>query len=70
LNLGNIPLPDRRFIEEAAAGAGLALLTFARHIVPPREDQPILGSIFDTIQDLCKNNDRIGQRRPAKEKTQ
>ena len=61
-----LPVPDRRFCEEAAAGVGLFSLTFARHCPPPPVDRPWLCAIFDTIQDLCKNNDRIGQRRVEK----
>jgi hypothetical protein len=54
---------DHRGIAEILGGVGFAALAFARHMPPPRADQVWLGAIFDTIQDLTKNNDRIGLRR-------
>jgi hypothetical protein len=57
-------MPDRRFWEECAAAGTLLTITLARHIPPPPETRPWLCCFFDTMQDLCKNPDRIGQRRP------
>ena len=54
---------DNRAIAEISAGAIPFGLAAARHMPAPVEGSVIYGWIFDTIQDLAKNNDRIGMRR-------
>lgn len=55
---------DQRGIIELAGGASLFGLAAARHMPLPYEDKPLVVCwFFDTVQDLTKNNDRIGQRR-------
>jgi hypothetical protein len=58
-----MPALDRGFCEEAAAALGVLILALARHAPAPSAERPWVCAIFDTIQDLCKNNDRIGERR-------
>lgn len=59
---------DHRMIAEALAGAvttGVPIgLAIARHMPAPLADSIYYAWIFDTVQDLAKNNDRIGLRRP------
>ena len=48
-----------------AALACKAALTAARHMPAPRATSFVLYRwVFDTIQDLANNNDRIGEVRP------
>lgn len=54
---------DHRGLAEAAGGIAVGFLAFARHIPPPFDNEPWKGAFFDTVQDLAKNNDRIGNRR-------
>lgn len=62
LNLTSLGI-DQRGIVELAGGASLFGLAAARHMPLPYEDKPMVCWFFDTVQDLTKNNDRIGQRR-------
>lgn len=55
---------DRRAIEEIGAACIPAILTLVRHWPAPWNDAgPFYCSVFDSAQDGCKNNDRIGERR-------
>lgn len=55
---------DNRGIEEVGAAGLLVAVTMVRHWPAPWNDAgPVYCSIFDSAQDLCKNNDRIGERR-------
>lgn len=58
---------DHRGMAEFAGGAALVGLAAARHMPIPYEDQTILAWAFDTVQDVTKNNDRIGLRRSRPE---
>ncbi|MDE2099626.1 MAG: hypothetical protein KGL39_20405 [Patescibacteria group bacterium] len=55
---------DSRTLTEAAGTAAVIGLAAARHMPAPKTGSVMYGWIFDTVQDLAKNNDRIGQRRP------
>ena len=44
---------------------GIGLLTYLKHMPAPLKKSIWIGSLFDSIQDLAKNNERIGQRRDA-----
>lgn len=46
-------------------GGGVGLLTYMKHMPAPRRSSIWWASVFDTCQDLVKNNERIGQRRDA-----
>ena len=49
----------------SGGGAVVVALAAARHMPEPRAGSVFYAWVFDTIQDLAKNNDRIGKRRPA-----
>jgi hypothetical protein len=42
-------------------GLLVLMLTIARHLLAPKKDSQYYRVIFDVIQDLAKNNDRIGE---------
>jgi hypothetical protein len=46
-------------------GGGVGLIKLAKHWPAPLKKNLKLGAIFDTIQDVISNNERIGQRRDA-----
>ena len=47
-------------------GGGAGLITFLHHMPPPYADQQWWGAVYDSLQDLSKNMDRIGARRERK----
>ena len=56
---------DGRLAAEVSAAAVPLSLALARHMPAPSEGSLYYRWIFDTIQDLAKNNDRIGETRAA-----
>lgn len=46
-------------------GGGVGMLKYLKHVPAPKKDSLWLGSVFDTVQDVVSNNERIGQRRDA-----
>jgi hypothetical protein len=46
-------------------GGGVLFLAVARHMPAPLPESVYYRWFFDTVQDLAKNNDRIGEVRPA-----
>lgn len=56
---------DAGHITALSGAIGVAFLTFARHMPPPVKGARWLGALFDSVQDWCKNNDRIGERETA-----
>ena len=55
---------DPRTLAEIGGAATVALLAFTRHMPAPKPDSVIYRWVFDSVQDLAKNNDRIGEVRP------
>ncbi len=46
-------------------GGGVGFVKLMKHWPAPKKRNPKLGAIFDTIQDILSNNERIGQRSDA-----
>lgn len=46
-------------------GGGVGLLKYLKHVPAPKKESLWMGSVFDTVQDVVSNNERIGQRRDA-----
>lgn len=46
-------------------GGGVGFIKYMKHVPAPLKKSIWWGSVFDTIQDLISNNERIGQRRDA-----
>lgn len=61
---------DPRMIAECAGGATVVGLAAARHMPAPTQGSVFYRWIFDTVQDLAKNNDRIGEMRLSAVKPQ
>lgn len=55
---------DPRMLAEAAGMTAVVGLAAARHMPAPKAGSVFYAWVFDTVQDLAKNNDRIGERRP------
>lgn len=43
-------------------GGGVGLIKLIKHLPPPPIQAKWRGCIFDTLQDVASNNERIGQR--------
>ena len=44
-------------------GGGVGFIKFLKHSPAPFQDEVWAGSVFDTLQDLVSNHERIGERR-------
>lgn len=54
---------DSRSVEEAITGGGIVAMAAARYMPFPVESSIYYAWLFDTIQSLAHNPDRIGKRR-------
>ncbi len=53
------------FTSIGVTGGGVAFIKLAKHWPAPLRKNLRTGAIFDTVQDVISNNERIGQRRDA-----
>jgi hypothetical protein len=52
---------DSRTVAEISGTATVVGLALSRHMPAPKEGSVLYRWLFDTTQDLAKNNDRIGE---------
>lgn len=53
------------FVSVGFTGSGVGIIKLMKHWPAPKKKNAKMGAIFDTIQDVLSNNERIGQRSDA-----